>query len=65
MKKILDKKFISSIIFSSYRRDPELKGRGAEGASLDEIGAKLSGKRTVTYYNPGKIPGLKLGHRRG
>jgi hypothetical protein len=31
------------------------KKRGAEGANLVEIGTKLSGKRTVTGLNPGKI----------
>jgi hypothetical protein len=51
--------------------------RGAEGANPDKIGTKLSGKRTVTYLNPGKIqpfnshagftPGVnrRVGHRRG
>ena len=56
-----DKFFLTSFlnwdrIFVSYRRDPNSsKGRGAEGANSDEIGTKLSGKRTVTYLNPGKI----------
>jgi len=35
-------------IFSSFRRDPIPQGRGAEGANPEEIGMKLSGKRTVT-----------------
>jgi len=32
------------------------QGRGAEGANPDHLGTKLSGKRTVIYPNPGKIP---------
>lgn len=39
-------------ILLSYRRDPE---RGAEGANPEIFGTKLSGKRTVTRLNPGKI----------
>jgi hypothetical protein len=30
--------------------------RGAEGANPELIRTKLSGKRTVTSFNPGKIP---------
>jgi hypothetical protein len=42
-------------IFIGYRRD-SLIIRGAEGANPEVIGTKLSGKRTVTYLNPGKLP---------
>jgi len=41
--------------FVGYRRDPKPQGRGAEGANPERIGTKLSGKRTVTQSNPGKI----------
>ena len=40
---------------------PRIEGRGAEGANLDKIGTKLSGKRTVTYLNPGKIQPFEPG----
>jgi len=51
--------------------------RGAEGANPEKIGTKLSGKRTVTSLNPGKIQPFdsrlgftlsfnrRVGHRRG
>ena len=42
-------------IFLSYRRDLYAEERGAEGA-IPGHRKKLSGKRTVTYLNPGKIP---------
>jgi len=42
-------------IFLSYRRDLYAEERGAEGA-IPGHRKKLSGKRTVTYVNPGKIP---------
>jgi len=38
----------------SYRKDSFFK-RGAEGANPEKIGTKLSGKRTVTSFDPGKI----------
>jgi len=41
-------------MFVGYRRDPNQKGRGAEGANPG-IRMKLSGKRTVTRARPGKI----------
>jgi hypothetical protein len=41
-------------MFVGYRRDPNPKGRGAEGANPG-IRMKLSGKRTVTRARPGKI----------
>jgi hypothetical protein len=50
---------------TGYRRDLILQGRGAEGASPGDVGTKLSGKRTVTWINPGKIQVYKLEHRRG
>jgi len=37
---------------TGYRRDP---ARGAEGANPEIFGTKLSGKRTVTGFNPGKL----------
>jgi hypothetical protein len=37
-----------------------LKGEGAEGASLVQDGMKLSGKRTVTRWSPGKFQGVSL-----
>jgi hypothetical protein len=56
IKKILDKNsYLTYISFTSYRRDPSLERRGAEGASLGKTKMKLSGKRTVTKLNPGKI----------
>jgi len=50
---------------SKLQERPPTEGRGAEGASLEEIRTKLSGKRTVTYLNPGKTEVTSLGHRRG
>jgi hypothetical protein len=41
-------------IFHRLQERPLIK-RGAEGANSEKIGTKLSGKRTVTYLNPGKI----------
>jgi len=39
---------------------PRPEERGAEGANPDSIRTKLSGKRTVTYLNPGKIQVFNL-----
>ena len=41
-------------MFVGYRRDPPFKRGGAEGAN-PEVRMKLSGKRTVTQSDPGKI----------
>ena len=38
--------------------------RGAEGANPEEVGTKLSGKRTVTSLNPGKIQPFDFCSRR-
>jgi hypothetical protein len=60
--KILVKKnifFLTSLcnwdrIFHRLQERPLIR-RGAEGANSGVFGTKLSGKRTVTYLNPGKI----------